>query len=137
MTALAIVSLSASKSGEIETRSPTVLTSAARYLKRPRRHRPPCQPIAARQAEKLGLVNEVVPLPDLMATARRWAQDMLECAPLSIRLTKQGALRNLHLSVQDAMATPVPLFQTFMDSEDRREGPKAFAERRKPNWQNR
>jgi len=95
------------------------------------------KPIAARQAEKLGLVNEVVPLADLMPTARRWAQDMLECAPLSIRLTKQSALRNLHLSVREALATPAPLFQAFMDSEDRREGPKAFAEKRKPIWKGR
>jgi len=95
------------------------------------------KPIAARHAEKLGLVNEVVPLEDLMPTALRWAHDILECAPLSIRLTKQGAMRNLHLSVQEALATPAPLFQTFFDSEDRKEGPKAFAEKRKPNWKGR
>jgi enoyl-CoA hydratase/carnithine racemase len=95
------------------------------------------KPLQARQAEKLGLVNEVVPLADLMDTARRWAREILECAPLSVRLTKQAAKLNLHLSVQDALNTQTPLHKTFLDSEDRKEGPKAFAEKRKPNWKGR
>lgn len=95
------------------------------------------KPISARQGEKLGLVNEVVPQAELMDAAWRWAREILECAPLSLRLTKQAALTQTHLPLQEAINTPVPLYKVFEGSEDRIEGPKAFAEKRKPNWKGR
>jgi crotonobetainyl-CoA hydratase len=95
------------------------------------------KPITARQAEKLGLVNEVVPQTELMETAWRWAREIMECAPISLRLTKQAALTQMHLPLEQAINTPVPLYKVFEGSEDRVEGPKAFAEKRKPNWKGR
>ncbi len=50
------------------------------------------KPITAQKAHTLGLVNRVVPLHTLMQTARNIAEDILECAPLSVRLSKQMPL---------------------------------------------
>ena len=58
----------------------------------------------AEEAHRIGLVNEVVPLADLMATAERWAGEILECSPLSVQLTKESALDGLQHSVDDALA---------------------------------
>jgi enoyl-CoA hydratase/carnithine racemase len=95
------------------------------------------KPISARQAEKLGLVNEVVPQAELMDSAWRWAREIMECAPISVRLTKQTVATQMHLPLQQAIDTPVPLYKIFEGSADRIEGPKAFAEKRKPNWKGR
>jgi dehydration protein DpgD len=92
------------------------------------------KPIDAQEAYRLGLVNEVVPPAALMDTARTWAREIMECAPLSVRLSKQAALMNLHLPLEQAMSSPVPLSEVWRNSHDLKEGPLAFAEKRKPHW---
>ena len=76
-------------------------------------------------------------LPDLMSTAERWAADILACAPLSIRASKEAANRALALPLEEALLASYPGMQAMRDSEDLIEGPKAFAEKRAPNWKGR
>lgn len=93
--------------------------------------------MTAQQALELGIVNEVVPLKDLMDTAHRWAAEILECAPLSVRATKQCAMQGLGQPLDQALAGSYPALKQMFYSEDVKEGPRAFAEKRKPNWQGR
>ncbi len=95
------------------------------------------KPIDAQEAYRLGIANEVVTPGELMPTARRWAEEILECAPISVRLSKQAAMMNFHLPLPEAINTPTPLHEVLYQSEDMREGPLAFAEKRKPNWKGR
>ncbi len=90
--------------------------------------------ISAQEAYNIGLVNEVVPLDQLIPTAERWAHEILECAPLAVRASKQGALQGLHLSVQGALAQRYDQMELSMKSDDMVEGPRAFAEKRQPHW---
>jgi enoyl-CoA hydratase/carnithine racemase len=91
--------------------------------------------ISASEAFSLGLVNEVVPSAQLMAAARRWAGEILECAPLSVRASKQAALAGLGAgSIQEAMAGRYDQLSAMVRSEDFKEGPRAFAQKRKPVW---
>jgi len=93
--------------------------------------------ITAQEAYRLGLVNEVVPAAELMATAERWANDILECSPLSVRLTKAAVLTGLNMPVEEAMQADRPRLARLLTSEDFIEGPRAFAEKRKPQWKGR
>src|SRR5206468_3013160 len=90
--------------------------------------------MTAQEALRYGIVNEVVPLKDLMPTVDRWANEILECAPLSVRASKQCAMMGLGLPLDLALSRSYPALQQMMYSEDVKEGPKAFAEKRKPNW---
>jgi enoyl-CoA hydratase/carnithine racemase len=92
--------------------------------------------LTAAEAARWGLVNEIVPAAELMAAAERWARAILECSPLAVQATKQASLQGLGKPVLEAMATRYPLAQRLFASEDAREGPRAFAEKRKPVWRN-
>jgi enoyl-CoA hydratase/carnithine racemase len=95
------------------------------------------KPMTAEEAHHWGLVNEVVPAADLMETAKRWAREICEAAPLSVRASKQSAMLGLEMTLEDAYNTRFPAQEAMQGSEDSREGPRAFAERRKPIWQGR
>ena len=90
--------------------------------------------MTAAEAHQWGLVNEVVPADKLMETAKRWASEICAAAPLSVRASKQSAYLGLETTLEDAYNTRYPAQQAMTGSEDSREGPRAFAERRKPEW---
>jgi enoyl-CoA hydratase/carnithine racemase len=91
--------------------------------------------VEAREALALGIVNEVVPPAELIGAARRWADAILECSPVSVRTTKEVALRGLgHASLEAAIRARYEATARLGRSEDFREGPLAFAEKRPPRW---
>ena len=90
--------------------------------------------ILAGEAQRLGVVNEVVPLKDLRATAERWANEILECCPISVWTTKQVALESQGMPLEEAMKKHYPLIGALFKSEDMMEGVVAFAQKRKPQW---
>jgi enoyl-CoA hydratase/carnithine racemase len=92
------------------------------------------KPLQADEAQRLGLVNEVVPLKNLRAAAERWANEILECSPLSVRASKQVALLSQGMPIEEAMTRSYPLVATLLGSEDMMEGVMAFAQKRKPQW---
>jgi crotonobetainyl-CoA hydratase len=93
--------------------------------------------VAAREGYELGFVTEVVPEGQALEAARRWAGMILECSPKAVRASKQASYRGLdEQKLQMAMRTVYPAQQENIESQDYIEGPKAFADKRKPNWQN-
>ncbi len=90
--------------------------------------------VSAREGERLGFVNEVVPPAELMAAARRWAASILECAPLSVRASKEAALAGLGRPLEEATSARYEGLVAMVKSEDFLEGPRAFAEKRPPRW---
>ena len=90
--------------------------------------------ISAQGGYRIGLVNEVAPLSELMPTAQRWANEILDGAPLSARASKQMAMTGLDRPLDVALSRSYSEFEKARASEDFVEGPKAFAEKRKPRW---
>jgi len=95
--------------------------------------------VSASEGYELGFVTAVVPHGGLMQEARRWAEQILECSPVSIRATKQVVMRSLNVpDLEGALRNRnYPAYVAMTESEDTIEGPKAFAEKRKPRWQGR
>lgn len=99
-------------------------------------------PIDARRALELGLVNQVVPRAQLMEAALALAGRVAANAPLSVQASKRLALGidlgSTTMAVDgDGWRRTSGEVKIVMRSEDAREGPRAFAEKRAPNWQGR
>ena len=86
----------------------------------------------ADEALRYGLVNAVVPLAELMPTARAWAEGICELGPLAVRAAKEAILRGSTMPLADGLRLEALLSGTLRGTEDAIEGPKAFAEKRKP-----
>ena len=90
--------------------------------------------ITAEEALRLGLINAVVPLAELLPTARKWADTICERGPLAVRAAKEAVIRGLTLPLGDGLRLEAFLSGTLRGTEDAVEGPKAFAEKRKPDF---
>jgi enoyl-CoA hydratase/carnithine racemase len=96
--------------------------------------------VSAREGLELGFVNEVTAPGELKDAARRWAELIGECSPMSIRASKEAVLRGLdEPSLEAALKGQgrYPAVAALYRSEDFVEGPRAFAERRPPQWNGR
>jgi enoyl-CoA hydratase/carnithine racemase len=90
------------------------------------------EPIDAQEAYRIGLVNKVVPLPELLPEARRLAETLGERGPLALRAAKEAVIRGLSLPLPDGLRLEAFLSGTLRGTEDAVEGPRAFAEKRRP-----
>ena len=93
--------------------------------------------IDARQALQWGLVSDVVPLPDLLPLAHRIADTILDNAPLAVRAVKEVAIRGSDMALPDSLRLELEAYEPLRQTEDYKEGPVAFAEKRKANFQGR
>lgn len=94
--------------------------------------------VSAEEGMSLGFVNEVVPDGEVVEAAKRWASQILECSPMSIRASKQAVYEGLgHAGVEAAQNGKYEAVRAMVKSDDYIEGPKAFAEKRPPQWQGR
>ena len=91
--------------------------------------------VDAETAYRMGIVNAVVEPDDLLKTARSYAERILQNAPLAIQAVKKSVLTGLRMNLKEAFEQELALAAQVFMTEDAKEGPRAFAEKRKPEWQ--
>ena len=90
------------------------------------------EPIPAAEALRIGLVNAVTPLPELLFTARAWLEKVLKNGPLAVRMAMEAVDAGLDGSLAQGLQIESALFGITAGTEDRREGTRAFLEKRAP-----
>jgi acetyl-CoA C-acetyltransferase len=95
--------------------------------------------VSAAEGVSLGFVNEVVAPEALMSAARRWAAQIIECSPMSVRASKETVALGMNTDLPGAYARQLeyPAMSALLRSEDLKEGPLAFAQKRAPQWKGR
>jgi E-phenylitaconyl-CoA hydratase len=90
--------------------------------------------LTAAEALACGLINRVVPMKDLMTTAEDYARRLCENGPLALRAVKELAIRSQSVPLEHGLRLEESFQEFLRTTEDAREGPRAFAEKRKPAY---
>ncbi len=95
------------------------------------------KPITAQRAYEIGLVNRLAEPASLMDTAFELARDILDGAPLSVQSGRETVMLATEMGRSAALQAARCASEVMYRSEDAREGPRAFAEKRRPDWKGR
>lgn len=90
--------------------------------------------VSGSEALRLGLVNVAVPASEVLAAAENLAQRILKGAPLSVTFIKEAIKKGVELSLDEGFRLESDLSALIATTEDSKEGPRAFAEKRAPVW---
>ena len=97
--------------------------------------------LTAAEAARWGLVNAVVPAGEVLATARTMAAAICAAAPLAVaavlEIMQETEATSMRTGYSVLRSGALPAYRAMLDSQDAREGARAFADRRKPRWQGR
>jgi enoyl-CoA hydratase/carnithine racemase len=93
--------------------------------------------IDAAEALRLGLVDHVVPMSQLMSKCEQIADEICRSAPLAVERIKQAVLRGLDVPLADGLRLESELYEWLQVTGDAHEGAHAFTEKRPPRWQSR
>ena len=95
------------------------------------------KPMSAERATEIGLVWKLVEPDELQAEARAWARTLTEAAPLAQRAAKEVAWRTADMGWIESVRFGETMRKVAGATEDAAEGPRAWREKRKPDWQGR
>lgn len=95
------------------------------------------KPITARRAYEIGLVNRLVEPEQVLDAALELAGEVLEGAPLSVKAARDTVMLSTEMGRSAALQAARHASEHCYHSEDAQEGPRAFAEKRRPQWQGR
>jgi enoyl-CoA hydratase len=93
--------------------------------------------IDAGEAEKIGLVEQVVPAGDLRTHTLELAQRIASMSPLTLRVAKESVRASQRMAIEEGILYERDLFCLCFSTEDKEEGVEAFLEKRKPHWKGR
>lgn len=91
--------------------------------------------IPAARAYEMGLLNAIVPREELLDAAYAYAHRITANAPLAVQATKRSVWQGLGMNLKDAYRNEAGISSEIFATEDAKEGPRAFAEKRPPVWQ--
>ncbi len=90
--------------------------------------------LTAQEAYQFGMVNRVVPVEGYLEEALKLAEEIASRAPIAVRAAKKMINQSYERFLADGLAEEKQVFYNLFATEDQKEGMKAFAEKRKPEW---
>jgi enoyl-CoA hydratase/carnithine racemase len=90
--------------------------------------------VESREANRIGLVNRVLPLNELMPSALKLAEDLSAKGPIALRYAKEAVLKGLDMTLEQGLRLEADLYFLLHTTQDRQEGIKAFREKRTPEF---